>query len=76
MNCSLLVNPSHTDESGEGQNMAIYIYIHIYIYIYIYILLSIWTDELFSTPKITFLPQTKFVIEKSERESNPIPYPE
>ena len=70
MNCSLLVNPSHTDESGEGQNMAIY------IYIYRYILLSIWTDELFSTPKITFLPQTKFVIEKSERESNPIPYPE
>ena len=72
MSCSLLVNPSHTDESGEGQNMAIYIY----IYIYIYILLSIWTDALFSTPKITFLPQTKFGIEKSERESNPIPYPE
>ena len=37
---SLLVNPSHTDESWEGRNMClwIYIYIHIYIYIYIYII--------------------------------------
>ena len=38
-------------------------------------LLSIWTNELLSTPKITtFLPQSKFGTAKSERESNPIPY--
>ena len=30
-----------------------------------------------STPKlITFLPQSKFAIKKSEHKSNPIPYPE
>ena len=40
-------------------------------------LLSTCQDELISTPKVTtFLPQSKFGIEKSERESNPIPYPE
>ena len=41
-------------------------------------LFLLWTctDGLISTPKITiFLPQLKFGIEKSERESNPIPYP-
>ena len=46
------------------------------IKIYLF-LLSACTDELISTPKlITFLPQSKFRIEKRERESNPIPYPE
>ena len=42
INCSLLVNPSHTDESWEGRNMCLWIYIYnIYnIYIYIYIHLS------------------------------------
>ena len=36
--CSLLANPSHTDESWEGRNMCMWIYIYIYIYIlYIYI---------------------------------------
>ena len=37
--------------------------------------LSIFTDELISTPKImVFLLQLKFEIEKSERESNPTAY--
>ena len=37
ISCSLLVNPSHTDESWEGQNTCTCIYIHIHnIYIYIY----------------------------------------
>ena len=36
-----------------------------------------YTDELIPTPKImAFLPQSKFAIEKCERDSNPIPYPE
>ena len=40
ISCSILVNPSHTDESWGGRNMfmCIYIYIHkrdVYIYIYI-----------------------------------------
>ena len=40
-------------------------------------LLSVCTDELISTPEITtFLLQSKFGIEKSERESNPIQYSE
>ena len=40
-------------------------------------LLLACTDELISTAKImSFLPQSKFEIEKCERESNPIPYPE
>ena len=40
-------------------------------------LLFVCTDELILTPKIiAFLPQSKFGIEKSERESNPVPYPE
>ena len=39
ISCSILVNPSHTDESWGGRNMfmCIYIYIHkrdVYIYIY------------------------------------------
>ena len=41
ISCSLLVNPSHTDESWEGRNTCLYIYVNIYIhilYIYIYIL--------------------------------------
>ena len=39
--------------------------------------LAIYTDELLSVPKIiTFLLQSKFASEKSERESNSIPYPE
>ena len=42
-----------------------------------FFLLPIWTDNLLATPKITtFLPQLKFGAEKSERESNPILYPE
>ena len=42
---------------------------------YLTLLLTICTDELLSTPKtITFLPQSKFGSEKSDRESNPIPY--
>ena len=35
INCSLLVNPSHTDESWEGRNTCLWIYMCIYIYIYI-----------------------------------------
>ena len=39
--------------------------------------LSICTDELLCSPKITtFLLQSKFGSEKSERESNPILHPE
>ena len=39
-------------------------------------LLSLCTDELTSTSKImAFLPQSKFGIEKTKRQSNPIPYP-
>ena len=35
------------------------------------------TDELLSTPKIiAFIPQSKFGKGKSDRESNPVPYPE
>ena len=41
ISCSLLVNPSHIDESWEGRNtcmwISIYLSISIYIYIYIYI---------------------------------------
>ena len=33
INCSLLVNASHTDESWEGRNTCLWIYIYIYIYI-------------------------------------------
>ena len=41
------------------------------------VLLSACPDELISAPKImTFLPKSKFVIEKIEQESNPIPYTE
>ena len=29
----------------------------------------------FLVQKVTFLPQSKFGMEKSEQESNPIPYP-
>ena len=40
-------------------------------------LLSIWTEELLSTPEIiAFLPQWKSGSKKSERESNQIPYSE
>ena len=35
ISCSLLVNPSHTDESWEGRNTCLWTYIYIYIYIYI-----------------------------------------
>ena len=30
ISCSLLVNPSHTDESWEGRNTCMYIYIHVH----------------------------------------------
>ena len=41
------------------------------------LLLLARTEELISTPKImAFVTQLKFGIEKSERESNPIPHPE
>ena len=36
INCSLLVDPSHSDESWKGRNTCLRIYIHICIYIYIY----------------------------------------
>ena len=40
-----------------------------------FLFLSISNDELFSSRKlITFLSQSKFGSEKSERESNPISY--
>ena len=54
ISCSLLVNPSHTDDSWERrntcmyiymmnvQNMYIYIYTHTHIYIYIYIWLNLY----------------------------------
>ena len=32
ISCSLLVNPSHTDESWEGRNTCLWIYMYIYIY--------------------------------------------
>ena len=35
INCSLLVDPSHSDESWKGRNTCLRIYIHICIYIYI-----------------------------------------
>ena len=45
------------------------------IKIFLFLLLAC-KDELMSTPKImTFLPQSKFGIERSERESNSIPNP-
>ena len=36
ISCSLLVNPSHTDESWVGCNMCMWMCIYIYIYIYIH----------------------------------------
>ena len=33
ISCSLLVNPSHTDEYWEGRNTCMWIYIYIYIFI-------------------------------------------
>ena len=33
ISCSLLVNPSHTDESWEGRKTCLWIYLYIYIYI-------------------------------------------
>ena len=33
---SLLVNPSHTDESWAGRSTYLYIYIYLYMYIYMY----------------------------------------
>ena len=42
-----------------------------------FLLLSLWKDEVFSTPKITTsLPQSKFGNEKSKWELNPITYPD
>ena len=35
ISCSLLVNPSHTDESWAGRNTCMWIYMYMYIYIYI-----------------------------------------
>ena len=32
ISCSLLVNPSHTEESWKGRNTCLWIYIYIYIY--------------------------------------------
>ena len=50
------------------------LYLFIWIKISLFLLLAC-TDELISTPKImTFLPQSKFGIEKCERESDPTPY--
>ena len=40
--CSLLVNPSHTDESWEGGNTCMWINIYVYIYIYIYIYIYVY----------------------------------
>ena len=37
ISCSLLINPSHTDEPCERRNTCLWIYIYIYIYIYVYI---------------------------------------
>ena len=42
ISCSLLVNPSHTDESWAGRNTCMWIYIYTYIYIYIYICIYIY----------------------------------
>ena len=42
-----------------------------------FFLLSTSTNELLPTPKITtFLPKPKSGYEQTERELNPIPYPE
>ena len=42
-----------------------------------FFLLSICSDKLFYTSKITtFLPQSKPGYERSEREPNPVPYSE
>ena len=46
ISCSLLVNPSHTDESWEGRNTCLWIYICIDIYLYIYIYIYIFTKFL------------------------------
>ena len=43
ISCSLLVNPSHADESWEGRNTCLWIYIHIifvYIHAYIHLLVT------------------------------------
>ena len=44
ISCSLLVNPSHTDESGEGRNKkCVFIYIYTYnIYIIIIYMLDVF----------------------------------
>ena len=42
ISCPLLVNPSYTDESWEGQNTCLWICIYIYIYIYMYLYLYIY----------------------------------
>ena len=39
---SVVLYPSHTDESWEGQNTCLCIYIYIYIYIYISLSLSLY----------------------------------
>ena len=45
VNYSLLVNPSHTDESWEGRNTCLWIYIYIY-YIYTYIYIYIYLQHI------------------------------
>ena len=44
ISCSLIVDPSHTDEFWEGWNTCLWIYIYIYIYIHIYIYIYIHVD--------------------------------
>ena len=41
---SLLVNPSHTDESWAGRSTYLYIYIYLYMYIYICIIYAYITQ--------------------------------
>ena len=42
ISCSLLVNPSHTDESWERRKTCMYIYIHICTYSYGFIQIYIY----------------------------------
>ena len=56
ISCSLLVHPSHTDESWAGRNTCMWIiYVYIYIYIclytdiYIYTNIQIYTQMLMNT---------------------------
>ena len=58
--CSLLVNPSHTDESWNTYIYIYYIYIYIYLFIYKYNCLFIDKYKYLLIYKYNLGPETKF----------------